>query len=143
MSIKLKLIKGLSYRGGKEGILKATKDKPFCFVETMEEAEAAIASGHFQLVEVPKVEVPKTEVPKQPSNPSPDKSIGKMTKDELEAYAVEIGVDISECKNNDERKDAIKNALEKAESKKPEPDNDGDGSDDDSSKVPFEEEKGE
>lgn len=138
MSIKLKLIKGLSYRGGKEGILKATKDKPFCFVETMDEAEAAIASGHFQLVEVPKVK----ELEK-PSNPEATKGIGKMTKDELESYAVEIGVDISDCKNNDERKDTIKKALEKAESNQPEPDNDGEYSNDDSSKVPFVEEKGE
>ena len=123
MAIKLKLIKGLSYRGGKDGTLRATKDKPFCVVETLEEAQAAVASGHFQLVEELKVK----ETEKAP-DPDATKSLSKMTKDELEAYAAEIGVDLSECKNNDERKDAIKKALE------------GTVTDDDGAKVPFQEE---
>ena len=50
MSIKLKLTKGLSYRGGVNGILKATKDKPFILVSTMEEAQAAVATGYFEIV---------------------------------------------------------------------------------------------
>lgn len=123
MSIKLKLIKGLSYRGGKDGTLKATKDKPFCFVETMEEAQAAIASGYFQLVNEPKVNESE-----KPSDPDNIKSISKMSKDELEAYAAEKGIDISGCKNNDERKEAIKKALEEATA------------DDGAPKVPFQEE---
>ncbi len=121
MSVKIKLIKGLSYRGGKDGTLRATKDKPFCIVKTMEEARAAIATGHFKFVE----EIKDKE---------PEKTIGKMTKDELEDYAAELGVDISDCKNNDERKEAIKKALEEAGSAK---EANGKGEE---SKIPFEEE---
>jgi hypothetical protein len=100
--VKIKLIKGLSYRGGRDGTLKATKDNPFCIVKTMEEARVAIATGHFQFVE----EIKDKE---------PERNLNKMTKDELEDYAAEIGVDISECKNNDERREAIKKVLEEAE----------------------------
>ncbi len=121
---KLKLIKGLSYSGGIDRKLNATRSNPFCFVETVEEVEAAIASGHFQLVEEP-----KAKEPEKTGTQDGNKNIGKMTKDELEAYAAELGVDISECKNNDERKELIKKALEQA------------GSEDDvESKVPFQEE---
>jgi hypothetical protein len=130
LSVKIKLIKGLSYRGGKDGTLRATKDKPFCIVKTMEEARAAIATGHFQFIE----EIKDKE---------PEKNIGKMTKDELEDYAAEIGIDISGCKNNDERKEAIKKALEEAEKKEAEKgkedDSETDG-EDAGSKIPFEEE---
>lgn len=116
--IKLKLIKGLSYRGGRDGSLKATKDKPFCYVETMEEAQEAIASGHFQMVEG------EQAIPGKPVNDIPPaKAVDDMTKDELLAYAKEKGIDLSECKNNDERKETIKKALEG-----------------ESTKVPFEEE---
>jgi hypothetical protein len=115
----------LSYRGGKDGTLRATKDKPFCIVKTMEEARAAIATGHFQFIE----EIKDKEL---------ERNIGKMTKDELEDYAAEIGVDISGCKNNDERKEAIKKALEEAEKGK-EDDSETDG-EDAGSKIPFDEE---
>lgn len=125
MSVKIKLIKGLSYRGGKDGTLRATKDKPFCIVKTMEEARAAIATGHFKLIE----EIKDKE---------PERNIGKMTKDELEDFAAELGVDISGCKNNDERKEAIKKALEEAEKGK---ENAGETDGEDAgSKIPFEEE---
>lgn len=116
--IKLKLIKGLSYRGGIDGKVKATKASPFCSVETMEEAQAAVASGYFQIVEG--APVPPSEPPKDPGTDSnTEKDIEKMTKDELVAYAEELGIDISKCKNNDERKEAIKNALEEAGPKVP------------------------
>lgn len=127
MSIKLKLIKGLSYRGGKDGTLRATKDEPFCYVETLEDAQVAVASGHFKMVLEPVVK--KLEKPNDTF-----KSINKMTKDELEAYAEKIDIDISDCKNNDERKETIKKALEENET------NEENLSDDDSSKLPFQEE---
>lgn len=40
-----------------------------------------------------------------------EKSLIKMTTAELEAKAIEIGVDISECKNNAERVHKIQNVL--------------------------------
>ncbi len=40
------------------------------------------------------------------------KPLGKMTVEELEAYATEIGVDISECSNKEEKKAAIIAFLE-------------------------------
>ncbi len=96
----LKLIQGLSYRGGIEGKVRATKGKP-CTVTSAEEAEALIATGHFELVSVSADE----------SGSGGEKTIDKMSKDELAALAAEKCIDISSCKNNDERKQAIKAAL--------------------------------
>lgn len=116
--IKLKLIKGLSYRGGIDGKVKATKANPFCDVETMEEAQAAVASGYFQIIEGEPGQ--SNEPPKEPKADSDsEKDIEKMTKDELVAYAEELGVDVSKCKNNDERKEVIKKALEEADPQVP------------------------
>lgn len=116
---KLKLIKGLSYRGGNDGKVKVTRDKPFCVVENVEEAEALLASGHFQMVELPKVkDLGNGDVKFGEQGIQftvENKSISNMVKDELIAFAKEKGIDISECKNNDERKTTIKKALEEAE----------------------------
>ncbi len=40
------------------------------------------------------------------------KGIGKMTTAELEEKAFEIGIDISECKNNAERAEKIQQAID-------------------------------
>lgn len=41
-----------------------------------------------------------------------EKPLNKMTTSELEARALEIGIDISDCKNNAERAERIQGALE-------------------------------
>ena len=135
---KLKLIKGLSYRGGKDGKVKVTRDKPFCVVENLEEAEALLASGHFQMVAEPKALEEKGQ--KEP------KAVKDMTKEELITFALINGIDISLCKNNDERKAVITKALEEKGQKEPDGES-GDLSDtneiiDDGqeTKIPFEEE---
>ncbi len=129
MTIMLKLIKGLSYRGGANRALKASKGQPFVSVETMEEAEAAMATGHFEIVRVPQAPPPAEppagtqEDKKQAQTPRTSaalttadlsKPLNKMTTAELVARAAEIGVDISDCKNNDERREAIQAALDAA-----------------------------
>lgn len=152
---KLKLIKGLSYRGGNDGKVKVTKDKPFCVVEDMEEAEALLASGHFQMVELPKVidlgngyvKIGDQGLKVTGGN----KGISNMIKDELIAFAAENEIDISECKNNDERKKVIIKALEEkveVEDSNGQPESppaetkivDEGKAEEDSSQIPFEEE---
>lgn len=141
---KLKLIKGLSYRGGNDGKVKVTRDKPFCVVENVEDAEALLASGHFQMVELPKVKdlgngdvkVGEQGIQFTVEN----KSISNMVKDELIAFAEEKGIDISECKNNDERKTTIKKALEEAEDDSKTKTGEEDSKEDEDAKVSFVEE---
>tara|TARA_R110002012_G_scaffold321727_1_gene551001 strand:- start:25581 stop:26015 length:435 start_codon:yes stop_codon:yes gene_type:complete len=52
---------------------------------------------------------------KQDDAPAGPKAIDDMKKDELEAKAKELGLDISNAKNNPERKDAIKAEIEARE----------------------------
>lgn len=52
---------------------------------------------------------------KQDDAPADPKAIDDMKKDELEAKAKELGLDISAAKNNDERKSAIKAEIEARE----------------------------
>ena len=52
---------------------------------------------------------------KQDDAPAGPKAIDDMKKDELEAKAKELGLDISAAKNNDERKASIKSEIESRE----------------------------
>lgn len=99
--IQLKLIKGLSYRGGKGGCLQATKSSPLCLVNDMEEAAEAVETGYFQIIGEIKATVSTVK----------DKSISEMSKDELIQYAKEHDIDIAGCKTNEERKATINAAL--------------------------------
>lgn len=114
MSITLKLIKGLSYRGGVNGILKATKVKPFCTVETMEEAKAAVATGHFEIVTAaaPTEDMNQKKPSSAVTTADLPKALNKMTTNELIAKATELNVDISQCNTNKERVGAIQKALD-------------------------------
>lgn len=93
---KLELIKGLSYSTMK---LTAKKAVPFVVEDVL--AEKLMETGRFKELEV----VPDFQN-------SGAKSMEKMTKQELEKLAVENGIDISTCKNNTERAEAIKSSLE-------------------------------
>ncbi len=120
--IKLKLIRGLSYSGGITGggTVSATAKKPFVEVETLEDAEILVKSGHFEVVDNKEKAPAKAE--NTPSPPFPgaegdkteDKevSVDKMTKKELLEYASAKGIDISDCTNNKERAARIKEVLE-------------------------------
>lgn len=55
------------------------------------------------------------KVEQKQDNPPASKDIKKMTTAELEAKAIEIDVDITDCKNNAERAEKILKALEGVE----------------------------
>ncbi|TCX51934.1 MULTISPECIES: hypothetical protein [unclassified Dehalobacter] len=157
MSIQLKLTKGLSYRGGLNGALKATKDKPFISVETKKEAEAAVATGYFEIVGAAAPAAPAANLLNDVKSSSAvttadlPKALSKMTTDELVAKATDLNVDISECKTNKERVETIQAAIdaaaeaavatsqqdENAENQETTDDQQDDG---DSSQIPFQEE---
>ena len=79
---KLRLIKGRSYTG--YGV-KASIENPCVDINKKDVADALIASGYFSLVE--KVA--------DNSNYGSKKPIEKMTEKELNAYAVENGIDLT------------------------------------------------
>lgn len=115
--MKVKLIKGLSYFNLATGF-SAKKDK---FVDVEDELGAKlIATGKF--AEVKGDEQPVAPAPEQAptgaittASFAKKKSLSEMKTAELEAYAKEKGIDISACKNNDERVAAIKAAEEAAQ----------------------------
>lgn len=109
--VQIKLIKGLSY----DGIVSATQKKPF--VTTDEEtANKAVETGYFAVVQSiggsgnAKKPIAPAEKADDQTGEDDKKSFEKMTKAELEAYATENGVDISQCTNNKQRIDLIKKA---------------------------------
>lgn len=102
---QIKLIKGLSYCGGREGTIKATKDSPFCMVVTLEEAQEAVATGYFEFVK--KEIIIHNQDPVQITK----EAIDKLTKPELIELAEQHAINLAECKTNDERKEAIIQAL--------------------------------
>lgn len=101
---QIKLIKGLSYWGGRDGVIRATKGNPFCEVETIEEAQEAVETGYFTLTGEVKAEV-KVQVPLT------KEAIDKLNKTELIELAEQHAINLAECKTNDERKEAIIQAL--------------------------------
>lgn len=80
---RVKLIKGLSYTGA----IHATKAKPFVDVEDKNVADAAVASGYFELVDA----ADETNV----ETATPAEDLTKMTVPQLEAYAADRGIDLS------------------------------------------------
>lgn len=106
----LRLIKGISYSGGFDGKLKATRDNPECVVQTKEEADMLLSDGFFTLVSV---EADSSGEDNPPTDDPPPQApdFSKMKKSELEDYAESVGADLSKCKNNDERIAAIQAAL--------------------------------
>lgn len=91
MSIKLKLIKGLSYTNFDESIC-IKKDNPFCFVDDEKIAKKAVESGYFIIVDS-------------------SKSIDYMTKQELSEYAESNDIDIVGLKTKDDIRTKLKELL--------------------------------
>ncbi|MDO4301648.1 MAG: hypothetical protein Q4D26_09700 [Clostridia bacterium] len=96
--MKVKLIKGLSY---KYNNLIATKSKPEIDC-SKSEGDYLINTGCFACVERAAVD----------ESYSDEKSLDKMTKNELVAYAAENGIDISGC----DKKEGILDVIKKFES---------------------------
>lgn len=93
---KIQLVKGLSYHG----IVTATKDSPIVEVETKEEADSLVSGGHFVMLETAAENGGEAKT-----------DLGKMTKDELIAYAADKGIEI----NADGKKADILSAIKEAE----------------------------
>ena len=98
---RLTLIKGLSYtaRG-----FSCEKGKPFDVSD--EEAAKMMKTGRFKEVEEI---LPDDDA--APDVPLSADAINAMKKDELVALAEEKGIDISDCKNNEERAEKICGVL--------------------------------
>lgn len=101
---KLKLVKGLSY----SGIVSATAKDPFVTVDSEETALAAVETGYFEIVERSE-NIPDGK--NGESNSGENKDWKKLNKDELIAFANEHNIDVSSCKNQDERIAIIEAAL--------------------------------
>lgn len=99
--IKVKLIKGRSYTG----FITATQKHPIVEVKSKAEADAAIATGYFELYsEV--AEVAQNDAVKSESVPDYE-SLSNMTKAELTAYAEENGISLDGCKTKADILEAI------------------------------------
>lgn len=101
---KLKLIKGLSY----SGIVSATAKNPYITVDNEETALAAVETGYFKIVERPE----KIDDGKGNGGNNDGKDWKKLNKDDLIAFADEHNIDVSSCKNQDERIAIIEAALD-------------------------------
>ncbi len=101
---KLKLIKGLSY----SGIVSATSKNPYVTVDNEETALAAVETGYFKIVERSE-NIPDEKTGK--INDGESKDWKKLNKDDLIAFANEHNIDVSSCKNQDERIAIIEAAL--------------------------------
>lgn len=97
---RLKLNQGLSY-AMKD--FSCVKGAPFDAEDNL--AEKLLKTGRFEEISGP---VPDEEPEK--NNPSAD-DIARMKKDELIALAEEYGINIEDCRNNDERAERIQGAL--------------------------------
>ena len=91
---KVKLIKGLSYTGA----VHATKDNPYVDVESKEAADAAVATGYFELVEATADD--NTDGGKNDNSGATD--LDKMTVPQLKAYAAEKGIDLEGASRKDD-----------------------------------------
>ena len=85
---EVKLCKGLSY----SGFIHATIKAPIVELDTKEEADKAVATGYFVSISSPDVQEDDCDI-----------DIKKMTKPQLEKCAMENGIDLTGCKNNEER----------------------------------------
>lgn len=97
---RLELIKGLSYS---TRTFSAKKAVPFDAEDDV--AEKLMETGRFKEIE---------SIP----DPTEEKPLDKMKTAELEAFAAEKGIDISGCKSNAVRVEAIKAALADKEEEK-------------------------
>lgn len=108
MSYHLRLCKSLSYKG----VVSATKKQPDVFVEDKATAEAAVATGYFNLVEDDPEQTAQPaaaqtgtekigycpEAIEEKSEPAVDlEALSKKTKADLTAYADANGIDVSKC----------------------------------------------
>ena len=91
---KVKLIKSLSYTGA----VHATKDNPYVDVESKEAADAAVATGYFELVEATADD--NTDGEKNDNSGATD--LDKMTVPQLKAYAAEKGIDLEGASRKDD-----------------------------------------
>lgn len=111
MEHRLRLVKGLSYSGA----VYATKENPYVSVGDGERYRAAMASGYFE-------EAPAEAPMQQGAGPGDNGQEGaeagtpidRMTLDELKAYALVGGIDISGLRRKDDILSAVKAAEEKA-----------------------------
>lgn len=105
--VKVKMIKGRSYHGA------VTTNRKNQFAECSEEvADSLIESGHFSLIgEVTDEDAMEDHEDVGSASAQEQlngKSISRMNTEELVAFAEKIGVDISSCKNNEEKKALLK-----------------------------------
>lgn len=90
--MRIKLIKARSYSGA----VRATKAQPYADVETLEEANALVATGYFELCSSPATDNSEEDTDE---GITPDyEALSEMTKAELTAYAEENGINVRECK---------------------------------------------
>lgn len=94
---KLKLIKGLSYNG----IVSATAKNPYVTVDDKKTALAAVDTGYFKIVDNSKKDNDGQNA--NGTNNENPKDWKKLNKDDLIAFANEHNIDVSACKNQDER----------------------------------------
>lgn len=113
--IKLKLKKARSYTG----IVSATKEKPYVTVEDEATANAAAASGFFEIVEVSAAE-------EQPTGPATGTitKLDAMTIAQLKEYAKTNDIDITGISKKEEILGRIEAAQTKPYGKDGEDDND-------------------
>ncbi len=87
---KLKLKNALSYNG----IVSASEAKPFVEVKTKKEADAAVATGYFDIVEFPEVKDDEGHTAA---------SLKKLNADEQKAIITGLGGDLESVNNEEER----------------------------------------
>ena len=87
----LKLVKAISYTG----VVEATKQHPDVFVEDKATADAAVASGYFEIVKDGEEETDGAVDGAQDGKEAvPGKALEKMTASELETFAAYKGVSL-------------------------------------------------
>lgn len=116
--IKLKLKKARSYTG----IVSATKEKPYVTVEDEATANAAVASGFFEIVEVSAAE----EKPTGPATGAITK-LDAMSIKQLKEYAKANDIDITGASKKEEILGRIEAAQAKPDGKDGEDENDPSG----------------
>lgn len=95
----VKLIKGRSYSGA----VHVTRKNPEITVEDRQLADDLVATGYFALTNVDEGASDSSEVNAE--------AIRKMNKEDLMTLAERENIDLSDCKNNEDRAAAIITAL--------------------------------
>ena len=113
----LKLIKALSYTG----VVNATVKKPDVYVDDKATADAAVATGYFELLGKAKEQEqdPEPEVEEKAEEKEPlgygGKPLSEMNKSELETFATYKDVDIKGAKTRAQIIAKLEAALDPAE----------------------------